>query len=165
MQNSPPDTPRIYRERLSPSLPFFVVLALAGPMVALSFVPVGSVLALVLGVLVTVLVMVFGVAVAPVVSVEGTMLRAGRARIDARWLGEVSVHTGDDARNARGPGLSARGWHLIRGGIDGLIVVKITDPDDPVTTWTISTRTPDRLASAIERAQAHSRQMGPAASS
>ncbi len=167
MQNSSPDTPRIYRERLSPSLPFFVALVLAGPMVALSFVPVGATLALVLGIVVPVLVMILAVAASPVVSVKGTVLRAGRAHIDARWLGEVRIRTGDDARHARGPGLSARGWHLIRGGIDGLIVVDVEDPADPVTNWTISTRTPDRLAAAIGRArgQAHSLQMEPAASS
>src|SRR5690606_19575606 len=93
------------------------------------------------------------IASSPTVRVEGTVLRAGRAHIDAKWLGETATATGDDARDARGPGLPAHGWHLIRGGIDGVVVVANTDPDDPVTSWTISTRTPDRLAAAIDDAR------------
>lgn len=147
------NTLRRYRERLSPSLPFFVAICLAGPMVSLSFIPVGSVIALVLGVVATVVIIVLAVLASPIISVEGTRLRAGRAQIDAHWLGEPAELTGPEARNARGPGLDRSGWHLIRGGIDGIVVVPITDPADPVTTWTISTRTPDRLVAAIERAR------------
>jgi hypothetical protein len=43
---------------------------------------------------------------------------------------------------------------VIRGGIDGVVIVAITDPDDPAPYWVISTRTPDRLAAALRRAQA-----------
>lgn len=152
---------RGYQERLSPSLPFFVALVLVGPMVALSFVPIGSTLALVLGVLATALVIAAAIWLAPVVAVRGRMLHAGRARIDVRFLGEMRVLSGEEARQARGPGLSVRGWHLIRGGIDGILIVRVDDPDDPVPDWTISSRTPDRLAAAIARAQAHSAQIGP----
>ena len=74
-------------------------------------------------------------------------LSATRAENAARAL------TGEEARQARGPALPARGWHLIRGGIDGVVVVPDIDQDDPVDTWTISSRTPDRLAAAIRAAQ------------
>lgn len=150
------DTSPRYRERLAPSLPFFVGICVVGPMVALSFIPVGSTIALVLGVLATIAIVVAAILLSPVISVTGTTLRAGRAHIDARFLGEPVEHLGDDARTARGPGLDGRGWHLIRGGIGGIVVVPNTDPADPVTSWTISTRTPDRLAAAIRRARAAS---------
>lgn len=81
------------------------------------------------------------------------MLRAGRAHIDVAHLGAPLALTGNDAKDARGTGLPARGWHLIRGGIDGIVVVPNDDPADPVTAWTVSTRTPDRLAAAIRTAQ------------
>ncbi|MGB4136301.1 MAG: DUF3093 family protein, partial [Microbacterium sp.] len=90
----------------------------------------------------------------PVVSVQGTVLRAGRAHIDARWLAEPAPRTGEEARRARGTELPGDGWHLIRGGIDGVVVVPLTDPDDPHRVWTVSTRTPDRLAAAIRAARA-----------
>jgi hypothetical protein len=153
MQNSKIDTLPRYRERLTPSLPFFVAIALLAPMVSLSFVPVNSTLALILGILVTALVMALVVAMSPMIELSGTELRVGRARIDVKWLGELQVLREDAARHARGPGLSPRSWHQIRGGIAEILVAEVVDPADPVTSWVISTRTPDRLAAAINRAR------------
>lgn len=153
MQNTGTDTRPRYRERLAPSLWLLVTVAVAGPMVSLVFVPIGSTVALVVGAAVSALLVLTFVAATPVVSVEGTVLRAGRAHIDVAHLGDPVALTGADARHARGPGLPARGWHLIRGGIDGIVVVPNLDVDDPVDAWTISTRTPDRLAAAIRAAQ------------
>lgn len=153
MQNPTTDTRPRYRERLAPSLWLLVTVAVAGPMVSLVFVPVGSTVALVIGVVVSAALVLGFVAATPVVAVNGTVLRAGRAHIDAEHLGEPVALTGEEARQARGPGLPARGWHLIRGGIDGIVVVPNLDQDDPVEAWTISTRTPDRLAAAIRVAQ------------
>lgn len=153
MQNTGADARRLYLERLSPSLRLLATVALAGPMVALIFVPIGSTVALVVGAAVSALLLALIVAVAPVVAVKGTTLHAGRAHIDVRHLGEPVSLTGDEARQARGPGLPPRGWHLIRAGIDGIVAVPNTDPDDSVDMWTISSRTPDRLAAAIRAAQ------------
>lgn len=157
MQNRTPETRPQYRERLSPSLRLLVTVALAGPMVSLVFVPIGSTIALVAGALVSAALVSMLIWSTPVVSVHDTDLRAGRAHIDAKFLGEPTVLTGEEARQARGPGLSARGWHLIRGGIDGLVVVPNTDADDPVDVWTIASRTPDRLAAAVRSAREISR--------
>ncbi|WP_435745052.1 DUF3093 family protein [Microbacterium sp. PMB16] len=153
MQNPTTDARPLYRERLAPSLPLLVTVALAGPMVALIFVPIGATVALIVGAAVSAVLVVAFIAATPVVSVAGTTVRAGRAHIDTRFLGEPIALSGDEARHARGPGLPARGWHLIRGGIDGVVIVPNTDQDDPVETWTISTRTPDRLAAAIRAAR------------
>jgi hypothetical protein len=123
-------------------------------MVSLIFVPVGSTVALIVGAVVSAALVTCLSVFTPVVSADGSILRAGRAHIDASLLGDPVALSGDDARQARGPGLPARGWHLIRGGIDGIVVVPNIDPADPVQAWTISTRTPDRLAAAIRAAQA-----------
>lgn len=167
MQNSTLDTQPRYRERLTPSLPFFVALAALMPMVSLSFVPVDPTIGMILGILLTALVMLLAVLTSPRVEVVGTVLKAGRAQIDVQWLGDLQILTEDAARHARGTGLSPRSWHLIRGGIDGVLIANIDDPNDPVTSWVISSRTPDRLAAAIKGAkdQAHSVQIGPEASS
>ena len=159
MQNAPDDgrpaSARVrYRERLAPSLWLFLAAALGGPMLTLVFVPAGSALALGIGVVATLVIIALMILASPTVEVDQRVLRAGRAWIDASWLGEPEIRTGEDARQARGPGLPARGWHLIRGGIDGVVVVPNTDPADPAPSWTISTRTPDRLAAAIDAARA-----------
>lgn len=154
MQNPRGEARPRYRERLAPSLWLFLTAALGGPMLTLVFVPAGSVLALALGAGATVVIIALMIIGSPSVQVEEQTLRAGRAWIDAGWLGAPVALTGEAARQARGPGLSARGWHLIRGGIDGIVVVPNTDPDDPAPNWTISSRTPDRLAAAIVAASA-----------
>ena len=153
MQNPATDARVHYRERLSPSLWLLVTVAVAGPMVSLVFVPIGSTFALIVGAAVSALLVLGFIAATPVVSVEGRILRAGRAHIDVEHLGEPLALVGEEARQARGPGLPARGWHLIRGGIGGIVVVPNLDADDPVDTWSISTRTPDRLAAAIRAAR------------
>ncbi|MFC4139352.1 MULTISPECIES: DUF3093 domain-containing protein [unclassified Microbacterium] len=150
--NTPATRPH-YRERLTPSLWMLITIALAGPMVALVFVPVGATLALALGAVVSLLLVAAGILLSPVIEVDGTVLRAGRAHIDARWLGDAVHRTGEEAKRARGPELPHDGWHLVRGGIDGVVIVTLTDPDDPHGTWTISSRTPDRLAAAIRAAR------------
>lgn len=155
MQNIASDTRPRYRERLSPSLWLLVTVALAGPMVSLVFIPLASgTFALIIGAAVSALLVIALVAAAPLVAVDGDVLRAGRAHIACGHLGEPVALTGEEARRARGPALPARGWHLIRGGIDGVVVVPNLDVDDPIDTWTISTRTPDRLAAAIRHSQA-----------
>ncbi|MGM7696780.1 DUF3093 family protein [Microbacterium sp. A84] len=154
MQKPTPDTRVRYRERLSPSLWLLVTAAVIAPMVTLTLTPLGSLPALFIGIAAGALLITALIAWSPMVRVDGAVVRAGRAHIDARWLGPVTVLTGADAQAARGSVLPARGWHLIRSGIDGIIVAPNIDPDDPATHWTISTRTPDRLAAAIRDAQA-----------
>jgi hypothetical protein len=126
-------------------------------MAALVFSPIDTTAALVIGAVVGVAIIALLVAGAPVVEVRDGTLRAGRAHIDVAFLGEPIVVTGDQARHARGPGLDPRSWHVIRGGIDGVVVTGVTDPDDPTPSWVISSRTPDRLAAAIRVAQAMQR--------
>jgi hypothetical protein len=143
-----------YRERLGPSLWVLVSAAVAAPMAALVFTPIDTTLALVVGAVVGVVVVALLMAASPVVQVGDGVLRAGRAHIDVRFLGEPEIYSGDAARHARGAGLDPRSWHLIRGGIDGVVVVPLTDEDDPAPSWVVSSRTPDRLAAALRRARA-----------
>jgi len=141
-----------YRERLSPSLWVLVAAAVCGPMAALVFAPIDTTLALVIGVAVGVAFIALLVAGSPLVELRDGMLGAGRAHIEVVLLGEPTALVGESARHARGSGLDPRSWHVIRGGLDGVVVVPVLDPDDPTPTWVISSRTPDRLAAALRRA-------------
>ncbi|MDF2994231.1 MAG: hypothetical protein K0S37_4745 [Microbacterium sp.] len=142
-----------YRERLSPSLWALVAAAVCGPMAALVFSPIDTTFALVVGLIVAVAIVAGLVALSPVVEIRDGELRAGRAHIAVSLLGEPHGVEGDAARTARGSGLDRRAWHVIRGGIDGVVTVPVTDPEDPTPSWVVSTRTPDRLVAAIQRAQ------------
>jgi hypothetical protein len=142
-----------YTERLTPSLWAFTGAAVAAPMAAMAFVPFDTTLALAAGVVVAVLVIWLLLAASPRIEVRDGVLYAGRAHIPVTLLGDGEWFTGEDARQLRGPGLPRDAWHLIRGGIDGVIRVAVVDPDDPAPAWVISSRTPDRLVAAIRRAQ------------
>lgn len=142
-----------YRERLSPSLWLIVSAAVCAPMAALVVAPVDATLALVVGIAVGALIVAGMILVSPVLTVSDGTLRVGRAHIDVAELGAALAVTGDAAREARGPGLPRSAWHLLRGGIDGVVRVEVTDPDDPVTDWVFSSRTPERVVAAIERAR------------
>ncbi|MGP3536646.1 DUF3093 domain-containing protein [Microbacterium sp. RD1] len=149
-----------YRERLSPSLWALVAAAVCGPMAALVLAPIDRTAALVAGAVVGIGVVTALIALSPVVEVRDGELRAGRAHIDAELLGDPIATTGEEARLARGANMDRRAWVLLRGGIDGVITVSVTDPNDPTPAWVISTRTPDRLAAAIRRAQVRLRTPG-----
>jgi hypothetical protein len=146
-----------YRERLSPSLWALVAAAVCGPMAALVLAPIDETAALIAGAVVGIGVVAALIALSPTVEIRDGILHAGAAHIDAAFLGEPVAVTGEDARQARGARLDGRSWMLLRGGIDGVVTVPVTDPDDPTPAWVISTRTPDRLAAAIRRAQVRPR--------
>lgn len=142
-----------YRERLSPSLWVLVSAAVSAPMVALVLAPMDATAGLALGLLVGVAVIALLIAASPVVAVAGGELRLGRAHVAVDLLGAPVALDGDEARQARGPGLGRDSWHLLRGGIDGVVRVPLEDPEDPVAEWVFSSRTPQRVVAAIERAQ------------
>jgi len=153
MQNTAANTRETYRERLTPGLWLIATIALAGPMISLVLTPFDSALALIVGAAVALALVALSISLSPTIRVADGRLYAGRAHIDAAWLGEPEEFRGEDARARRTHLIDRSGWNLLRGGIDGLVVVANIDPADPVSSWTISSRTPDRLAAAIRDAR------------
>ena len=84
------------------------------------------------------------------IEVSQGRLRAGRAEIAVEHLGEISWARGEQARAERGPLLDARAFLVIRGWVDPVLKVEITDPQDPTPYWLLSTRHPERLAAALQ---------------
>src|SRR5690606_29719856 len=97
MQNISPAARARYRERLTPSVWLLVAAVVVAPMVALTLVPVGPVVALVAGAAAAALLVAAMIWTGPVVSVEDGVLRAGRAHIGVEWLGEATPLTGEEA--------------------------------------------------------------------
>ncbi|MFJ6679437.1 DUF3093 domain-containing protein [Microbacterium sp. NPDC091382] len=153
MHNPDRTVPPSYRERLSPSLWLLVSAAVCAPMAAVVFSPIDTTLALAIGLGVGIVLVATLILAAPVVTLSDGVLHVGRARIPVAELGTPEVLVGEDARAARGVGLRRDDWHLIRGGIDGLVRVPVSDDDDPTARWVFSSRTPDRVAAMITRAQ------------
>ena len=139
-----------FSERLVPSPWIFAACVLLIPAVLAVFLPVS------LGVAIVAAIVFFGGACAallvlsPVVEVRDGVLRAGRARIPLALTGAAAAYRREEATAERGVRLDARAYLCIRGWIDPVVRVELTDPDDPAPYWIVSSRRPDELVAAIE---------------
>ncbi len=89
----------------------------------------------------------------PVVEVTESEIAAGPARLPLEHVGELAAFAGAEARQERGPRLDARAWLLIRGWVDPVVRVEVTDVRDPVPYWLVSTRRPDAVVAAVDKAR------------
>lgn len=146
-----------FTERLTPSRA--VWLALAGLAVSIGVIalPFGPVTA---GITLLVAVALIGVGIrwsTPLVAVRDGELLAGRAHVPVGLLGPAQTLGQDELRHALGPSLDARAFLCIRGWLPRAVRVPLEDPDDPTPYWVISTRRPQELATALERARERAR--------
>ena len=77
------------------------------------------------------------------------VLRAGRAQIEAGFLGGVEALDPEAARRIAGQDADARAYLVLRPYLKRAVKVAIEDPADPAPYWLIATRDPERLAAAI----------------
>ena len=80
---------------------------------------------------------------------RGAHLRAGRARIEAAYLGTVEPLDADAARRTAGVDADARAYLLLRPYLKRAVKVRIDDPADPAPYWLLATRHPESLAAVL----------------
>jgi hypothetical protein len=83
------------------------------------------------------------------VEVSGAGLRAGRAHIEASFLGAAEALDAERTRRVAGPEADARAFLVLRPYLKRAVRVDITDPADPTPYWLVSSRRPDELAAAL----------------
>lgn len=86
------------------------------------------------------------------VQVGATELRAGGSALDLDRVGEVAVLDPEQARRVRGQDADARAHLFLRAYARGAVAVEVSrDPDgrQGCPYWYVSTRHPQRLASAL----------------
>lgn len=138
-----------YREKLWPAPWVFVATALMIPASILVFAPISMSVGIVTAGVLYGGCVVLLIVTSPVVRVRDGVLQAGRARIETAVLGEAQGFEGEEARQERGPRLDVRAWLLIRGWVDPVVRIPITDETDPAPYWLVSSRHPQKLAAAI----------------
>jgi hypothetical protein len=138
-----------YRERLWPAPWVFIATALVIPASLLVFLPISleAGVAVAIGLYAAIVGVLIGTTAT--IEVTGEGFRAGRARIERRFVGAATASTGPEATAERGVRLDARAWMLVRGWIPGVVRVELTDPEDPTPYWLVSSRRPDALARAL----------------
>lgn len=139
----------LFSERLLPSLwiwLFAVGFSGAGILV---FAPIsieaGFIAAAVLFAIVSTLLLIS----TPRITVTDTELTVGRASISREFVSGASAHRGPDATRERGTGLNALAYLCIRGWIDPVVRIEISDPADRTPYWLTSTRRPEALVEAL----------------
>lgn len=91
------------------------------------------------------------------ITVDGDVLRAGRAHIPLDHLGAVSALDAETMRRLAGVDADARAFLLLRPYLKRGVRVDVTDPTDPAPYWLLSTRRPDELAAMLARVETRQR--------
>ena len=141
--------PAVFRERLWPNVWIWIIAAGISGAGILVFAPIsltaGYTAAGVLFVIIAVLLVVS----TPTIMVTEETLTVGRATIERRFVGPAETFRGKEATAQRGTKLNGLAYLCIRGWIDPVVRVEITDPSDRTPYWLTSSRRPEELAAAL----------------
>jgi energy-coupling factor transporter transmembrane protein EcfT len=147
-------SPTHYRERLSVPIRWWAqgTMLVASLWLAVIVAVPGAVAWAVTGAAVALMAALFLTYGAALVSVEDGWFRAGRARVELRFVGEVVPLDAEATRLVAGRDADARAYLLLRPYRKKAVKVSLSDPADPTPYWLVSTRRPDALAAALTRA-------------
>lgn len=139
----------IYRERLAPPLWLIIVVLLGAPMLGLAFRPLGTTASMAIAVLSAIALLVAITLSAPVIKITETTLFAGRAQISTSYIDSAQTLEGASEVDKRQLHSQPQTWLLLRGGIKTAVKFYINDPEDPKKLWIVSSRTPERIVTAV----------------
>ena len=152
MSNS---APPLYRERLWPAPWLFISTALVIPASLLVFLPINQTVGVIVAILLYLGIVALLVFPTPTIEITVSELTAGKARLPLALVGAATAYADDEARLERGQRLDARAWLLIRGWIDPVVRIELLDVNDPTPYWLLSTRRPEAVIAALEKATQH----------
>ena len=138
-----------FQERLAPAWWLVLALFLAVPTTLLIFLPVNPLLGVLVGLAIWLAFVGLLWWSAPIVSLDEQYLRAGRARIERRYIADMEAFDGDGARAQKGTQLDARAYLVIRPWVHPVVKITLNDPADPTPYWLVSLRQPQRLVDAF----------------
>ncbi len=134
----------------------FVITALVIPASLLVFLPINLTIGVVCAAVLYGACALLLVLSSPWIEVTDAALLAGRARLPLPNVGSATGFAGPEATQQRGPKLDARAWLVIRGWISSVVKVDVLDETDPTPYWLVSTRHPNDLIAALQKAKAAS---------
>ncbi len=135
-----------YQESLTPSWTFHLALLVVIPMGFGMLAPINIVAGYVAAFGFYALAILGFVVFAPRIVVTESHLRAGRATIERALLGEATIVEKNDRNSVL---TDARSWKVIRAWIPRGLTIVVIDPNDPTSSWYVSTRNPEKLRDAL----------------
>ncbi|MET9801666.1 DUF3093 domain-containing protein [Streptomyces sp. NPDC006368] len=154
MQPSATASSSPYDERLTAPRSWWLIAALIGLSGGLIALPLGT-LPLLGGLIVAGALAAIGVSSygsARIRVVAGSLV-AGDARIPVSALGEPEVLDAEEARAWRTYKADPRAFMVLRGYVPTAVRIEVTDPADPTPYVYLSTRDPQALVAALEKAR------------
>jgi hypothetical protein len=147
-------TPVIFRERLWPNVWLWVIAAgIAGGGI-LVFAPISMAAGYTAAGVLFAVIAVLLVLSTPTITVTGDSLTVGRATIERKFIGGVQAFRTKEATAERGTRLNGLAYLCIRGWIDPVVRIEITDPSDRTPYWLTSSRRPEELTAALSAERA-----------
>ncbi|MFP5368220.1 MAG: DUF3093 domain-containing protein [Actinomycetes bacterium] len=150
--STPPTGPAVtYREKLWPNAWIWIIAAGVSGAGILVFAPISAAAGYTAAVVLFAIIAALLVLSTPSIVVTEETLTVGRATIERRFVGAVQSFRKEEATAERGTRLNGLAYLCIRGWIDPVVRIDITDPSDPTPYWLTSTRRPDELTAALSR--------------
>lgn len=147
--STPLHAPVLFQEKLRPAWWIWLVALGLGATAAVAFVPVGLQWGIIAGLIAFGLIAFGLISSTPTIQVTKDTVRVGRATIEREFVGEVTGYRGSAAYHQRGPGLNGIAFMCIRGWVDPVVRIEITDERDSTPYWLTSTRRPEELTAAL----------------
>ena len=138
-----------YHERVQPSLPLLALAALAGASFGLILLPLSPLVAALVALVLGAATVAVALLASPSVVVDADGFRAGAARIEPEFLGDVEVLDRERLRAVLGVEADARAHLCHRAYAAGAVRVEIVDPRDPTPYWVVSSNRSAELADAL----------------
>ena len=138
-----------YREKIWPSAGTWIWPVLIAITAGVAIAPVNVLWGWILGIVVLVAIIVIFLLRVPTIEVTETTLSVGRATIERQHIGEVIGYRGEEAFKQRGQKLHGLAYVVLRGSLDGVVRMEVTDERDATPYWLASTRRPEELTAAL----------------
>ncbi|MHA7241333.1 DUF3093 domain-containing protein [Arthrobacter sp. TMS1-12-1] len=139
----------LYEERLYPSFWIWVITVGLAFVPAVIFAPIDMLIGVVASIL-TLVVLIFALLTStPTIRVTPAEVRVGRATIERQYLGRAQGFVGENATAQRGTRLHGLAYLCIRGWIDGVVRVEVSDEEDKTPYWLFSSRRPQVLSRTL----------------
>lgn len=148
-KSAPSDATVLYSEKLWPNFWIWLVSAGLSSAGILMLAPISIAAGITAAIVMFVVISVLLILSTPSITVTRSTLRVGRATIERRFVGSAAAFRGKEATAERGTGLNGLAFLCIRGWVDPVVRVEITDPSDRTPYWLTSTRHPDQLVAAL----------------
>ncbi len=141
----------IYRERVLPSMMFFIVMLTLPVSLFLVALPFSEIASLVLALISIPIVLVLSWMASPKIELTQGHLMVGNVRIEKGLLGKAKVIAASNTFHERGVLLDSRAFTRFQIGIKELVKIEINDELDPTPYWLVSSRNAEVLAGLINK--------------